>query len=722
MRNLVIVESPTKARTISRFLGEGYEIKASMGHIMDLPKSKLGVDVDHNFEPIFELMPDKEKIIEELKKAAKSASSIILATDPDREGEAIASHIKDMLGSKSRPKADRLLAEKFRRIVFHEITKEAIDEALKNPGDINSNLVDAQTARRVLDRLVGYKLSPLLWQKVRRGLSAGRVQSVALRLIVEREREIEKFKKEEYFTINALMSQLKKAETQFELIEINGDPPGGEARKIETQKVFNFYDGEYKVTKTTIENEQKANEIIADLKTKQFIVNDVLQKETRRSPQPPYTTSTLQQDGAHRFGFSGKRTMRAAQKLYEEGFITYHRTDSVTVSQSAVNSIRSFVKKEYGDKFLPSAPRFYKTKQKLAQEAHEAIRPTRISELQSKISSVKSEVGSDGVKLYELIWRRAVASQMSDAVTESTTVIVDAFDAGRLPHVSCDYRLKTNGSVLVFEGFLKVNPQALLDKKLPEFKASEPIDLIESLAEKHETLPPPRYNDASLIATLEEKGIGRPSTYASIISIIEERRYIERTDNRFIPTFVGVAVNDFLVTNFSDIDDIEFTALMEDQLDNIAHGKAKWIPMIKEFYEPFSKKLEKVEEMKRVKIEVEKTDIPCDLCGSILVVRIGRFGKFLSCSRFPECKFSKPFVEETNLTCPKDNGKIIIKRTRKGRRFYGCSNYPKCDFAAWKLEDINKNSQPKADRPLDDKVQNSKLNAKKKKAKEAPRV
>jgi len=690
--NLVIVESPTKARTIGRFLGKDYEIKATIGHVMDLPKSTLGVDVEHNFKPQYEVISDKQKVISEIKNSAKGKESIILATDLDREGEAIASHVKDVLGASA----------KFQRIVFHEITKEAIEEALKNPRSIDNNLVDAQTARRVLDRLVGYKLSPLLWRKVRRGLSAGRVQSIAVRLIVEREREIEKFKKEEYYTLSVILNEAKdlkldssspsapqndNRETDFELIEINGE-------KIELQTSFQLYDGEYSVSKTTISNQEKADAIVEDLKTKKFIVSDVLQKETRRSPAPPFTTSTLQQEAARRLGFYGKRTMSAAQKLYEEGYITYHRTDSVNVAQKAIFAIREFVKKEYGEKFLPETPRFYKTKQKLAQEAHEAIRPTHVGELQSQISNLKSQIGNDAVKLYELIWRRAVASQMADAVIESTTVVVDARAEVAPPRRGSSrskdyYRLKTTGSVLVFEGFLKANPLGLQDKKLPNFKTSEFLDLVDALAEKHETPPPPRYNDASLIKTLEEKGIGRPSTYAAIISTIEIRRYMERLEGRFSPTSIGIAVNDFLVKNFSNIDDIPFTATMEDELDNIAHGKRKWVPMMQEFYTPFEKKVEEVgEEAKRVKIEVEKIDEKCPECGSQLVIRLGRFGKFISCGAFPKCKFSKPFVEETGLACPKDKGRVIVKKTRKGRKFFGCSNYPKCDFAAWKIEDI----------------------------------
>ena len=720
--NLVIVESPTKARTIGKFLGKDYEIKASMGHVVDLPKSKIGIDFEHGFTPLYEIVADKKEIIADLKSSAKSADQIILATDPDREGEAIASHIAEILTVENRKskvevedRKSKLEKNKINplistvkdlsstvnnqpsitRIVFHEITKEAIDEALKNPREIDKNLVDAQTARRVLDRLVGYKLSPLLWKKVRRGLSAGRVQSVALRLIVEREREIEKFGKEEYYTIHVILSKAKdlsvvrdssaspqndKGGTEFELIEINGDLPAilgiaMQAGKIEVAKSFKLYDGEYKVTKTSIAAEDQVKKIVDDLRTKQYVVSDVLQKEMHRSPQPPYTTSTLQQDAARRLYINGKRTMSLAQKLYEEGYITYHRTDSVAIGQTAMFSIIDFIKKEFGEKYAPEKPRFYSTKQKLAQEAHEAIRPTGLN---NQPVTINKQLGRDYGRLYELIWRRAIASQMSDAVVESTTVFVDA-----LP-----YKLKANGSVLVFDGFLKVNPLGLSDNKLPKFTTSEKLNLIDVLEKEHETLPPPRYNDASIIKTLEEKGIGRPSTYATIISTIESRQYIDKEEGRFFPTAIGIAVNDFLVKNFPDIDDIPFTAEMEDHLDSIAHGEKEWVPMIRDFYTPFEKKLTEVEGAERVKIAVEQTDEKCPTCGSQLVIRTGRFGKFISCSTFPECKFTKPFVEKTNFKCPKDGGDVIIKKTRRGRKFFGCSNYPKCDFAAWNLEDI----------------------------------
>lgn len=664
MKNLVIVESPTKAKTISKFLGSDFEIKASMGHIMDLPKSKLGIDVDKEFTPQYQLMTDKKKIISELKSLGKDADNIILATDPDREGEAIAAHVREILEKNAKGK-------KFSRIVFHEITKEAIEEAIQNPRGIDENLVNAQTARRVLDRLVGYKISPVLWQKVRRGLSAGRVQSVALRLIVEREREIETFKKEKYYTIDIVFTKDNK-DIKFDLIQINGE-------KLESTQSFKLYDGEYKITKTTIDSKEKAEEILSDLKTKKYLVSDVTKKETKRSSSPAYTTSTLQQDASRRFGFSGKRTMSLAQKLYEEGFITYHRTDSVSMASSAVFAIRDFVKKTYGDKYIPEKPKFYKAKQKLAQEAHEAIRPTNVGR---DAEVIAKDLGRDFAKIYDIIWRRAVASQMSDALIESTAVTVESNDK--------KYLLKTNGSVLIFDGFLKVSPQALNDVILPDFKSGEVLDAKEFLDEEHETLPPPRYNDASLIGSLEDEGIGRPSTYAAIISTIEVRLYIERVEGRFHPTSVGVAVNDFLVANFSTIDDIPFTATMEDELDDIASGKKKWVPVIADFYKPFEKTLEEVKGAGRVKIEVEKTDELCPQDQGHLIVRIGRFGKFLACENFPTCRFTKPLVQETKLTCPKDGGKIVLKKTKKGRKFYGCSNYPNCDFAAWKLEDIKK--------------------------------
>lgn len=673
---LVIVESPTKAKTISKFLSDGFVVKASMGHVMDLPKSTLGIDLEHEFAPQYEMVADRAAIVSELKKLSKTADGVILATDPDREGEAIAAHIQEVLAQKSKTKD-----QKFSRIAFHEITKDAIEDALQNPRTIDTALVDAQTARRVLDRLVGYKLSPILWQKVRRGLSAGRVQSVALRLIVEREKEIQKFVKENYWTIAVILKKetsssakatADKGGTEFELIEISGE-------KIELSQTFKLYNGDYKVSKTTIAAQKEADEIVADLQTKHFVVADVSKKQTKRSPQPPFTTSTLQQDGARRLGFSGKRTMSLAQKLYEEGFITYHRTDSVNLAISAVEKMRAYVKKEFGEQYIPQTPRFFSGKQKNAQEAHEAIRPTEVSR---SIDVVTEKLGSQYGKLYELIWRRAVASQMSDALIESTVVLVDSQPE--------KYRLKTNGSILVFEGFLKVNPFGLQDRQLPDFATQETLDLVSVQQTAHETPPPPRYNDASLVASLEDEGIGRPSTYASIIGTIESRQYIEREQGRFTPTHVGVAVNDFLVEHFANIDDIPFTAKIEDELDNIAKGEREWVPMMKDFYTPFEKQLETVKSAGRVKIEVEELDEQCPKDGGTLVVRTGRFGKFISCKNFPTCDFKKAFVQDVNIPCPKDGGRVVIKRTKKGRTFYGCANYPNCDFAVWKLQDIGK--------------------------------
>jgi DNA topoisomerase-1 len=429
-----------------------------------------------------------------------------------------------------------------------------------------------------------------------------------------------------------------------------------------------------------IDAEEKAKQIEEDLKTKEFIVSDVTNKQMRRTPPPPYTTSTLQQDGARRMGLSGKRTMSLAQKLYEEGYITYHRTDSVSIGDVARKQMSDYVKSQFGEKYLAEKPRFYKNNSKNAQEAHEAIRPSKIIVSGAQVSG---DLGPQYGKLYELIWRRALATQMADAITESTVVMVDAGSGA--------YKLKANGSVLVFEGFLKINPAALEDRRLPDFTSGEKLDFVNALSEFHETLPPPRYNDASIIKTLEEKGIGRPSTYATIISTIEARGYIEREEGRFKPNPVGEAVNDFLVENFSTVDDIPFTANMEDELDLIAEGKKEWIPVMREFYEPFEKSLGKVKDAKRVKIETEGTGEKCPTCkeGDV-VVRSGRFGKFLSCSRFPDCKYTAPFTQETDILCPKDGGKIVIKKTKKGRRFYGCGNYPNCTFAAWKLEDIKK--------------------------------
>ncbi|MCL4386900.1 type I DNA topoisomerase, partial [Patescibacteria group bacterium] len=708
MKNLILVESPTKAKTLFKFLKGGYDIEASMGHIRDLPKGNFGIDVENNFALKFVVPKDKRKIVEDLRSRAGKSSKVILATDPDREGEAIASHLHEIL------KDEVKKGTKFERIVFHEITQSAIEEAIKHPRDIDQNLVSAQTARRVLDRIVGYRLSPLLWKKIKRNLSGGRVQSVAVRLIVEREREIEKFKKEDYFKLSVILSKAKDLDSspsvqndngfEFNLVKIDSEP-------VEVATKINLYDGEYRYTKTILDKE-KAEQIEKDLQGKNFEVIDVTQKETKRSPYPPFITSTLQQEAARRFGFSGKKTMSVAQKLYEEGFITYHRTDSFNLSTQFITAARKFVEKEFGSKYLPESPRMFRAKSKLAQEAHEAIRPTSV---ENKEEAIRAEFGRDFAKLYGLIYRKAIASQMADAIFESTKVSVEArLDSARQAKNGKVYLFEKNGSVLKFDGFLKLGYYEDEENLLPDFKISEKLKLSEVKLIESQTNPPPRYNEAALIAALEKNGIGRPSTYAPIISTIQDRNYIEKEEGRFIPTIIGIAVNDFLVKNFADIDDIPFTVQMEDKLDEIAQGQEEWVPMIKEFYAPFEKKITDAEKEDRVKLPVEKTGKKCPECGNDIIVKIGRFGKFLACSSFPDCKYTAPLIEETKFTCPQDGGKIVVKKTRRGRKFYACSNYPKCKYAVWKLQDIGK---PMPEENSKVKTQNSKIKVKKSKVK-----
>lgn len=613
--DLIIVESPTKARTLSKFLGSGYVIEASMGHIRDLPESRLGINLNKDFEPEYVVSDKKKDIVALLSKAAKKADNIILATDPDREGEAISWHIAALLPNK-----------KFQRITFHEITQTAIKEALTHPGELDMNMVDAQQARRILDRLVGYKLSPLLWRKVRRGLSAGRVQSVAVRLIVEREREIKAFKPQEYWEL-----------------------------------IAKFKDFEAKL-KTEIKNEEKADKIIDSLKVSEFKVTDVLKKEIRRNPYPPFTTSTLQQAASNLFGWSAKKTMQVAQKLYEEGLITYHRTDSTNLATEAVTSAREFIDKNYGPQYVPDQPRIFKTKSKVAQEAHEAIRPT------------SANLKHEDERLFDLIWKRFVSCQMNEAIYEQTSVDIAAGI----------YLFRANGNKQIFDGWQRVNEQLEKNNILPELEINQILKLLELVPSQHFTEPPARYNEASLIKTLEEYGIGRPSTYAPIISTILERNYVEKTDKRLYSTVLGDAVTDFLMANFPIIMDYKFTAGMEDGLDEVANGNKKWVPLIAEFYKPFEETLEKVgENTARVKIETEEVDEKCPQDGSPLVIRLGRFGKFLACSKFPDCKFTKPLTVKLDIKCPKCGGDVILRKTRNKKIFYGCSNYPKCDFASW---------------------------------------
>ena len=674
MKTVILVESPTKAKTLTRFLKGEYDIHASLGHIRDLPKGNLGVEIEDNFTPKYVIPTEKRKTVETLKNAVKKADTVILATDPDREGEAIAFHLKEILNTSSKKKIE------FKRIVFHEITKEAINEALEHPRGIDDNLVSAQTARRILDRIVGYKLSPVLWKKVRRKLSAGRVQSIALRLIVEREDEIGKFQAKEYYRIFVLLlKENEKPPIEFELVSINGE-------KIEKSEKLKLYDGEYKYAFNLLSKEE-INLIKTALDAGKYIVCDVIQKDTKRAPYPPFTTSTVTQESYRRLGYSSKRTMSIAQRLYEEGFITYHRTDSFNLSQSFIISARGYIEKSFGKEYLSSVPRTYKTKSKLAQEAHESIRPTSTND---KTSEVANTMGKEYAKLYGLIYKRAIATQMSEAIYASTKIQVETKSEK-------NYQFETNGRVLKFPGYLKLWYFEEEDNMLPPLKKGETLSHQESKITSHTSNPPPRYNEASLISSLEKHGIGRPSTYAPIISTITDRGYMEKVENKFVPTTIGIAVTTFLVKHFPNIDDIPFTSNMEDKLDDVANGDQEWTQLLKDFYGPFAKDIEKAQGVEKITVEEKTTGEKCPECkeGDI-VLRRSKFGKFYACNRFPECTYKKSFQLETEYLCPKDKGVVIMKRTKRGRKFFGCASYPNCDFAVWKKEDLEKEGAIKA--------------------------
>ena len=678
MKSLILVESPTKAKTLSRLLGAKYKIEASMGHIRDLPKGELGVDIEHNFTPSYVIPKDKRKIVEGLIEEAKGVDNVILATDLDREGEAISFHLKTIL-------AGEYKKIKFERIVFHEITPTAINDALEHPKQIDMNLVAAQTGRRVLDRIVGYKLSPILWMKIKKGLSAGRVQSIAVRLIVEREREIEKFKSTVFYRLFVIAN--KKTNDQpilFELVKINGEP-------LEKTNTLTLYDGEYKYAQTALTNTD-AESIKNEISNYDFRVLEVTQKETKRTPYPPFTTSLLQIEASRRFGYTSKRTMSLAQMLYEEGFITYHRTDSYNLSNDFISAARNYIEKEFGGKYLPASPRIFHTKSKLAQEAHEAIRPTHLERTEKEVAA---SLGNDFAKVYNLIYKRALSTQMADAVFLSTRIEASSFAKASEDKANQKrYDFVAKGRVMKFDGFLKIWFYEDEEQLIPELAKDETLKVSEINITEHNTNPPPRYNEASLISSLEKHGIGRPSTYAPIISTIEARFYVEKEENRFKPTEMGILVNDFLVKNFSTIDDIPFTASMEDQLDEVANGKTDWVPVIKKFYGPFEKHLKDAESEKKIKIEPEKTGEKCPQDGGDIVIRFGRFGKFKACSNFPKCKFRESIVEESGFICPRDQGKMVLKKTHRGRTFYGCGNYPKCDFAVWTRAQLVKQAVP----------------------------
>ena len=667
--NLVIVESPTKAKTIAHFLEDKFKVVASYGHVRDLPKSKLGIDIENQFAPTYIIPKKSQKKVNELKKTAQKATSIILATDEDREGEAIAWHIAQILNL-GEIKNQKSKIKNIKRIAFHEITKPAIEFALKNPREINMDLVDAQQARRILDRLVGYELSPFLWKKVFRGLSAGRVQSPALRLIVEREKERLAFKQEEYFTISALMSLIKKNKEQFEadLWKINNKSlplPG-------------------------IKNKEEVENIKNDLKNKIGLIKDIKTTQNKNSPLPPFTTSTLQQASWQAYRFPAKKTMFLAQSLYEGkdlgqgpiGLITYMRTDSLNIAPQAITKVREFLKNSYGDDYLLKEPRFFKSRSRLIQEAHEAIRPT---EPNLEPEKIKKYLSPDEFKLYHLIWARFVASQMPEAIIQRTSLSIEV--SGKKDN----YLFQANFYRLVFDGFLKVYPfQKLPNFKnnLPQLSLNDQVNLNEILIKEHLTQPPPRYNDATLVKTLEAYGIGRPSTYAPIISVLQERGYITRDNNKALePTEIGILVNDLLTKHFFDIVDYQFTSQIEEKLDEIAQGKLSWQKAIKEFYQPFKKNLEnKYDEVSKDEVSpIEQLEEKCPLCGKPLIIRWGKYGKFISCSDWPKCKYTRSLNnnEKLNIACPKcHQGEVVIKRNKRGKIFYACSRWPDCDFAS----------------------------------------
>lgn len=660
---LVIVESPAKARTVGRILGKDYKVKASVGHVRDLLRSKLSVDVDNDFEPRYRVPNEKRDVVKELRADAERAEEIFLATDPDREGEAIAWHLME---------AAEIEDERARRVVFHEITEPAITHAFQHFRGIDMNLVDAQQARRILDRLVGYNLSPLLWSKVRSRLSAGRVQSVALRLVVEREQAIRDFVPEEYWSLDGEFLQPEK-------------PPAFRALLMRVDD-----------EKPEIASEEQVQALDSDLREADYQVTLVNWGTRRRNPSAPFTTSTMQQDASRRLNFSARKTMAVAQQLYEGldggngdggGLITYMRTDSTQVAKQAQSAARSVIKAKFGEEYLPAKPPIYQTKSRSAQEAHEAIRPTIPARTPEKMKGVLS---GQQYKLYELIWQRFMASQMKPAEYDTLRMEVSG-ESGE--H---QYLFRVSASSLRFPGFLAVygndgngddeeeGKVAIMDQ-LPELEVGDRVDLIETYPEQHFTQPPAQYSEATLVKALEENGIGRPSTYAPIITTLQQRGYVHRHGRRLNPTEIGETVNGLLVDHFPNIVDLGFTARMEEELDEVAEGERGWVDVVREFYEPFAERLElAAENMPELKPEPEYLDRKCPECGNALMIRHGRYGKFIGCSNFPECRHTEPWLEKIGVKCPVDGGDLVERRTRKGRLFYGCANYPECEFTSWK--------------------------------------
>ncbi|MBE7035029.1 MAG: type I DNA topoisomerase [Ruminococcaceae bacterium] len=661
--NLVIVESPAKAKTIKQYLGKSYTVMASFGHVCDLPKSKMSIDIEHNFEPKYITIRGKGDLLAKLKKAAKDSKKVYLATDPDREGEAISWHLANVLGIDNKEKC---------RITFNEITKTAVKAAIAEPRAIDLDLVDAQQARRVLDRIVGYSISPILWKKVRKGLSAGRVQSVACKLICDREQEIEQFVAEEYWEIDASVT----------------DPASGESFIAE------FYGKKGK--KMKLSDKASVDKVLSQLEQADFVVDSVKAGEKNRHPAPPFITSTLQQEASRKLGFTVKRTMMAAQNLYEGvtvpghgtvGLITYMRTDSLRIAKEALDDARAYIKTQYGDAYLPASPRIYKTKA-TAQDAHEAIRPT-YPDLTP--ASLKASLTPDMYKLYKLIWERFIACQMESAVYNTVNVDI----------VAKDYLFKANGRQMKFKGFMVLYVEGSDETEeernamLPLLSAGLTLQKESLSSSQHFTQPPPRYTEATLIKTMEEKGIGRPSTFAPTITTITARGYVTREKKQFLPTELGKVVTDIMASHFTDIVDVAFTANMEKELDSIEEGSADWVKIIRDFYDPFSVHLKKAEsELAKVKIADEVSDVVCEKCGRMMVYKMGRFGKFLACPGFPECRNAKPIIKETGAKCPKCGGKILEKKSQRGKKYFGCEHNPKCDFMSWDVP-LAKESCPK---------------------------
>ncbi len=678
---LIVVESPTKARTFNRILktkewGDQYFVFATVGHFRDLPSKALSVDVEHEFKPEYEIMDKKTNMVEKLQELAKEHKKIILATDPDREGEAISYHVAYLLGFVSEQWPDFKLekTENLKRIVFHEITPKALEEALQHPEDLRIDLVKAQQARRILDRVVGYKISPLLWKKTGKNwLSAGRVQTVALRLIVEREKEIEKFSTEPYFQI---VADFNAGE------QIKGKLVSKEGKLYEVKTTITLFDGEYTYAKTTI-NEEESKFIQEELKNETFKIVNVTDEKLNRYPPPPFTTSLLQQDAFQKLAYPSKLTMRLAQSLYEKGMITYHRTDSFNLSTKFVFDAMAYIKKAYGEEYALEKPRGYKTKSKNAQEAHEAIRPTK---LERKAGDKEKKLSPQEKKLYELIFNRALATQMKEAEVNQTKIMIESYRG---------YQFESENVQILFDGYMRVLMPEYAKKNVtkPNIKKGDPITLEQVTAEAKDTRPPYRYNEASIIRTLEGKGIGRPSTYASIISLIVDKYYVEKDRRYFKPTPLGTAICDYLSATFPDIFDLTFTANMEDSLDDIANGDKKLLTTLKDFYAPLKEELEKNKDNNdQLEVAEEQIDAVCEKCGSALVARHGKYGKFYACSRYPECKYIKPNLRYVkDKFCPLDNGKLVVRYSKTGKRFYGCENYPTCKHVQWAL-----NVEPKA--------------------------